>query len=234
MSEKFKTGRKNPLGSEIADFEAETKRAKAGRLYGACKPKTTKLQLGKTAVRCPPVTKSPRKGCRKSRNCSPKAVFAASFKPEMGSGDTGFTDLFGGKRVRKTDLRIKTAALIDELSSLLGVVKTGLRAGKDKQEITAIQRSMIGVSGLIAGAGTSGQVKGSIAAVEALIACRSKRLPPIKKFILPGKNKTEALIHVSRSRARLCEILAWQLKTKLPAIYLNRLSDYLFLLAAKK
>lgn len=158
----------------------------------------------------------------------------AAFKPAMGSGDTGFTELFGGRRVKKTDPRVATNALLDELSSLLGVIKAGLRAGKEKREITGVQRSLILVSGLIAGARASGGVKSSIAAIEALITARSKRLPPFKKFILPGRNRTEALIHLSRSRARLAELLAWRLKARLPAVYLNRLSDYLFLLAAKK
>jgi len=156
------------------------------------------------------------------------------FKPAIGSGDTGFTELFGGKRIKKTDLRIKTNALIDELNSLLGVIKAGLKAEKDKKEITDIQRSLTAASGFIAGARTSNQVKESITDIEILISGRSKHLPSLKTFILPGKNRIEALIHLSRSRARLCELLSWRLKAKLPAIYLNRLSDYLFLLSNGK
>ncbi|MEI7530135.1 MAG: ATP:cob(I)alamin adenosyltransferase [Elusimicrobiota bacterium] len=156
------------------------------------------------------------------------------FKPRIGSGDSGFTELFGGKRVKKTDLRVKTNALLDELNSLLGVIRAGLRAEKAKREISGIQRSLMLVSGFIAGARAATGLKISIAAVETLITARSKRLPPLKKFILPGRNRTEALLHLARSRARLAEILTWQLKAKLPAIYLNRLSDYLFLLAARK
>ena len=173
-------------------------------------------------------------GGQKPRLQARRGFWMASkqFKPRLGSGDAGLTDLFGGRRVKKTDLRIQTNALIDELSSLLGVIKA--RGGKDEQEITGIQRSLTAVSALIAGAGTAGQVKESVAAVEALIAGRSKKLPPLKEFILPGKNKKEALVHLARSRARLCELLAWRLKAKLPAVYLNRLSDYLFLLARTK
>lgn len=152
----------------------------------------------------------------------------------MGSGDDGFTDLFGGKRVKKTDRRVETNALIDELSSLLGVIKAGLRAQKDKREMTGIQFSLLAVSALIAGANTSGRVKDATAAVEGLISARSKLHPPLRNFIIPGKNKSEALIHLARSRARLCELLAWRFKAKLPAVYLNRLSDYLFLLSAGK
>ncbi|OGS07621.1 MAG: hypothetical protein A2270_06700 [Elusimicrobia bacterium RIFOXYA12_FULL_51_18] len=154
------------------------------------------------------------------------------FKPAMGSGDAGFTELFGGKRIKKTDLRITTNALIDELTSLLGVIKAGLKTEKDKMEITDIQRSLIAAAGFIAGAPTANQVKGFITDIEILISGRSKHLPSLKKFILPGKNRIEALIHLSRSRARLCELLSWRLKARLPAIYLNRLSDYLFLLSS--
>jgi len=157
-----------------------------------------------------------------------------NFKPAMGSGDTGFTDLFGGKKVKKTDLRITTNALIDELSSLLGVIKTGVKAGSDKRELTGIQFSLLSVSALIAGARTSGRVKEGIAAIETLITDRSSRRPPLKKFIVPGRNLSEALIHLARSRARLCELLTWRLRAELPAIYLNRLSDYLFLLSYRK
>ncbi|MBI4803210.1 MAG: ATP:cob(I)alamin adenosyltransferase [Elusimicrobia bacterium] len=157
-----------------------------------------------------------------------------NYKPNPGSGDDGFTGLFGGKRVGKTDLRVNTNALIDELSSLLGVIKTGLKSGKSRKEIAGVQGALIAVSGSIAGAGTAPEIKTAVSGLEILIAGRAKRLPPLKKFILPGRNKTEALLHLARSRARLCELLAWRLKMKLAAVYLNRLSDYLFLLARKK
>ena len=96
----------------------------------------------------------------------------------MGSGDKGFTDLFGGKRVKKTSLRVAANALIDELNALLGVIKAGERSGKNKKEIAGIQRALIAVSGLIAGARTADRVKTAIIAIETLIAVRSKRLPP--------------------------------------------------------
>ena len=149
----------------------------------------------------------------------------------MGSGDDGFTELFGGKRVKKTSLRVEANALIDELNALLGVIKAGERSGKNKKELSGIQSALIAVSGLIAGAQTADGVKTGTIAIEALISVRSKRLPPLKHFAIPGKNKKDALLHLARSRARLCELLAWRLKAALPAVYLNRLSDYLFLLS---
>lgn len=155
-----------------------------------------------------------------------------TFKPAIGSGDTGFTSLFGGKKVRKTDLRVAAGALIDDLTSLLGAVKAGAGA-KDRRELAGVQRQLICAAGFIAGAGTDAELRRHTAAVSALIERRSKGLPPLKEFVLPGKNRKEAFVHLARSRARLCELLAWRLKMRLPAVYLNRLSDYLFLLARK-
>ncbi|MEK7721542.1 MAG: ATP:cob(I)alamin adenosyltransferase, partial [Elusimicrobiota bacterium] len=62
-----------------------------------------------------------------------------TFKPQMGAGDFGFTELFGGRRVPKTHRRIKLNALIDDLSALLGLLKTGIRERKTKEEISTAQ-----------------------------------------------------------------------------------------------
>jgi len=152
-----------------------------------------------------------------------------SFKPGMGAGDLGFTDLFGGKRVPKTHRRVKLNALIDDLSALLGLLKTGLKDSRTKKEISAAQAGLIRASGLIAG--MKGDLKTETAALEALINARAEKIKPQKKFSLPGANETEALAHLARTKTRVCEILAWELKAKAPAVYLNRLSDYLFLIA---
>ncbi len=152
-----------------------------------------------------------------------------NFKPAIGSGDLGLTDLLGGQRVPKTHRRVKLNALLDELSALLGLLKTGIRDKAEKEEITAAQAALVRVSGLIAG--MKGNLKTETEALEALIDAHAETLKPLKKFILPGANETEALAHLARAKARICEILAWELKAKAPAVYLNRLSDSLFLLA---
>jgi len=154
-----------------------------------------------------------------------------NFKPEMGSGDLGFTDLFGGKRVPKTHCRIKLNALLDDLGALLGLLKTRTRGAGAKKEITAAQAGLVKASAIIAGARAN--LKAETAALEKLIARRAAGIKPQKKFVLPGANETEALAHLARTRARLCELLSWEIKAKAPAVYLNRLSDYLFLVAVK-
>lgn len=158
---------------------------------------------------------------------------AATFKPAIGSGDSGFTRLFGGKKVSKTCLRVAAGALLDDLGSLLGLVRAGAR-GADRLELAAVQRHLIDAAGFISGAKTGGRLREHTAAISALAARRSKGLPPMKDFVIPGENRKNAFLHLARTRARLCELLAWRLRMKPPAVYLNRLSDYLFLLAVQK
>jgi cob(I)alamin adenosyltransferase len=153
----------------------------------------------------------------------------ANFKPKIGTGDKGLTDLLGGRRVPKTDRRVKLNALIDDLSALLGLLRTGVREAALKRELAAAQAGLVKSSGIIAGLKTG--LKAETAALEGLIESRSRKVRPPKKFVLPGANEVEALAHLARARARICEILAWELKAKEPAVYLNRLSDYLFLAA---
>ncbi|PIU18044.1 MAG: hypothetical protein COT18_11305, partial [Elusimicrobia bacterium CG08_land_8_20_14_0_20_59_10] len=133
-----------------------------------------------------------------------------NFKPEMGEGDLGFTDLFGGRRVSKTDRRVKLNALLDDLNALLGLLKTGLRSARAKRELTAAQKGLVAASGIVAG--TKAGLEKETRALEALIAAASKRIKPPKKFVLPGANEIEALAHYTRAKARVCEILAWEIK----------------------
>ncbi len=147
----------------------------------------------------------------------------------MGSGDLGYTDLFGGRRVPKTHCRVKLNALIDDLSALLGLLKTGLKKPALRREIGAAQTALIKASAIVAG--MKAGLEPEISALTALAESRAAAVRPPKKFVLPGSNETEALAHLARTKARVCEILAWELKAKQPAVYLNRLSDYLFLLA---
>ncbi|HNW43124.1 MAG TPA: ATP:cob(I)alamin adenosyltransferase [Elusimicrobiales bacterium] len=154
-----------------------------------------------------------------------------NFKPAMGRGDTGFTDLLGGRRVSKKDRRVKLNALIDELSCVLGLAKTGLKNPALRAGLTAAQKDLVFVSGVIAG--SKADLGPAAAALYRRVEAAAAGLKPLKKFVVPGKNKPEALLHLARAKARLCELLAWEIKTPAPAAYLNRLSDYLFLAALK-
>ncbi len=152
-----------------------------------------------------------------------------NFKPRLGAGDLGFTDLFGGRRVPKTHRRVKLNALIDDLNALIGLLKTGVREAALRRELTAAQSGLVRASALIAG--MKGDMKAETGALEAVIEARAARVKPPRKFVLPGVNETEALAHLARAKTRVCEVLAWEIKARAPAVYLNRLSDHLFLAA---
>lgn len=152
----------------------------------------------------------------------------SAFKPRPGSGDRGLTDLLAGRRVPKTDRRIVTGALLDELSCLLGQVKSG---GFEKAALSRAQAALSAASANIAGLKNGGELRGLAAALEKSAAGLSAGAKAPAGFVLPGENAVEATLHLARARARLCEILCWELKAKEPAVLLNRLSDWLFLLA---
>lgn len=157
----------------------------------------------------------------------------SEFKPARGAGDDGFTDLLLGRRVRKTDIRVKTNALIDELSCLLGLIKAG---GTRKAELARAQLALSAACAGIAGMKNGTALRREISLLEADTAGLARKIKPPRKFVLPGGGRAEALLHLARAKTRVCEILCWETKAKEPAIYLNRLSDWLFLLAlsAKK
>lgn len=151
-----------------------------------------------------------------------------TFKPARGSGDGGLTDLLSGRRVAKTDPRIKTNALIDELSCLLGLVKAG---GFEKPSISAAQAALSAAAANIAGLKNGRELDGAVSRLEKASAELSLAVRPPARFVLPGENAVEATLHLARAKARICEISCWELKAKGPAVLLNRMSDWLFLLA---
>ena len=157
-----------------------------------------------------------------------------NFKPAMGGGDDGMTDLPGGKRVKKTDPRIKTLGLLDELGAALGLVRAKLAGKQEKEEIWQVQQALLKASARAAGANSKTGFEKETVYLEARIAALAAGAEPMRKFILPGRTETEALIHFARTKARSCELALWEINSRPAAVYLNRLSDYLFLLATKK
>ena len=89
-----------------------------------------------------------------------------------------------------------------------------------------MQAGLVKASGIIAG--RKSDLKPEITLLEKSIEARAAKMKPPRKFVLPGANEREALAHIARAKARICEILAWELKAREPAVYLNRLSDALF------
>ncbi len=160
------------------------------------------------------------------------------------TGDTGDTSLFGGKRVGKDSLRIETYGTVDELNSVLGVCRS-LNTHKEIDDILdEIQRSLF-----ILGADLSTPyevktqsqsriISSHISRLESHIDSIESTLTSLKNFILPGGTTVAAMLHFARTICRRAERLAVQLSQKesigeQPIIYLNRLSDLLFVIARK-
>ncbi|MEW5950402.1 MAG: ATP:cob(I)alamin adenosyltransferase [Elusimicrobia bacterium] len=151
-----------------------------------------------------------------------------NFKPKIGSGDTGYTDIKSMK-VKKTDKRIKFNAALDKINALIGLV----RSFKKDKELFKIQQDILKISSFAAGYGEKKEIENSIE----LLTLKIKSFPCAKipkKFIVFGSNKKSALINLIRTEIRIAEIQAWEINKKEIAVYLNRLSDYLFLLSLKK
>lgn len=149
------------------------------------------------------------------------------FKPKLGTGDDGDTDLLNGKRVHKTDLKIKLNASLDELSSTLGLLKVKIKEKAMQNEISDLQKTLIKICGI--NAGSNCHLEEETKAINKAIAFASSKIIPPKEFIIPGANISETLTHLARTKTRICEINAWEIKQKEIAVFLNRLSDYLFL-----
>jgi len=152
------------------------------------------------------------------------------------TGDDGQTSLFGGIRVPKNDLRIQAYGSIDELNSLLGIVLSKLADRRAEEFINQIQKDLFLIGSHLAYAdiSTAGLTK-RVKEMEKVIDSIDRELPELKNFILPEGTERSALLFFSRAVARRAErklvALSFQEKVdKQALIYLNRLSDFLFVL----
>ena len=152
------------------------------------------------------------------------------------TGDKGETGLAGGERVAKDDAIIEAIGTVDELNSQLGLVIATL---KEEDLVGAtlldIQHHLFDLGGELA-MGEPVMGERSITELEESVEMINRQLPPLKEFILPGGNLEAAQLHVARTicrRAERCVVSAAKEHqiTDTARIYLNRLSDYLFVAA---
>ena len=160
-------------------------------------------------------------------------------------GDMGKTSLVGGQRVSKASERLEAYGTVDELSSHLGLLASLLSDGDDKAMIIRIQNCLFNVCTNLATdqdqtvlSPSAYLPDGEIEQVEQQIDEIMKLLPEIQGFVLPGGTREAAQAHVCRTVCRRAErrIVALSEVAKIsPEIlqYVNRLSDYLFVLAKK-
>ena len=156
-------------------------------------------------------------------------------------GDRGQTSLGDGTRVRKDALRVDAYGTVDEANAIIGVLRATVTADTATHVFLGhIQNDLFDVGADLCVPGeTSDRLRvtdAPSAALEAEIAAMNAGLAPLKSFVLPGGSLAAAHAHVARTVTRRAERLAVSLaaaETVNPAVirYLNRLSDYLFVLA---
>ena len=167
------------------------------------------------------------------------------------TGDKGKTSLFGGTRVPKYELRIEAYGTVDELNSYIGLLRDQKIDKHTSNSLLKIQHELFTIGSMLATPPEkkilkSGKDRLSIPKIsldeilflEQEIDRMEKELTPMTHFILPGGHQTVSFCHIARCVCRRAERLAVQLHESEPInehilSYLNRLSDYLFVLARK-
>jgi cob(I)alamin adenosyltransferase len=153
------------------------------------------------------------------------------------TGDTGTTGLGDGTRVAKDSARIEAIGTVDELNTAIGLLRAApALAEAISQCLLRIQHDLFDLGGELAVPGFTAVSDAHVAALETEIESFNEMLPPLKEFVLPGGGEAAARCHVARAIARRAERRCWTLSTDekvsgVALVYLNRLSDLLFVLA---
>lgn len=161
-----------------------------------------------------------------------------------GTGDTGTTSLVGGTRVKKNSVRLEAYGTLDEFSSFLGCVLSHPQCdGEIKQQLLEVQNMLFNLGGYLASEAPVGETPKAwglnethIARLESWIDALDGHTPKINAFVLPGGCMLAARTHVARTVCRRAERRILDLAEQayvdpLLLRYMNRLSDYLFILA---
>jgi len=162
------------------------------------------------------------------------------------TGDDGTTALGSGARVKKFDLRVNAYGTVDELNATLGIVCLYLHEHKDlHQEIKRIQNDLFDLGADLCTPDTGEDlgyeplriIQSQVDWIEAQIDRHNEKLEPLKSFILPGGSEAAAHLHLSRTICRRAERLVVECAhieeekiSQHVITYLNRLSDYLFVI----
>ena len=160
------------------------------------------------------------------------------------TGDEGMTSLVGGKRVKKCCARLDSYGSVDELNSFIGLLVTYITDEADIAFLQKIQGELFMVGGSLATDLSVSEARcevtqAMISDIESEIDSLSAALPPLRSFVVPGGSRAAAVAHVCRTVCRRAERCVFALieeggaVEENVAVYLNRLSDYFFVLARK-
>ena len=159
------------------------------------------------------------------------------------AGDRGETGLIGGLRVPKDHPRVEAYGAIDEANAILGVVLNRLREPDLAEILAEVQRDLFVIGALLATPPESRSRKSveaidesRITQLERWIDAADQELPPLRNFVLPGGTEAAALLHQARTVVRRAErrcvgIVEGAGSDGSALRYLNRLSDFLFVMA---
>jgi len=156
-------------------------------------------------------------------------------------GDKGETSLIGGKRVKKSHTRLHAYGTVDELNSYVGMLRDQIEIDNIRAELLEIQDRLFTLGSQLAATPDSKMElptldEFDIKSLEKSIDKMNEQLPEMRSFVLPGGHEIVSLCHISRTICRRAE--RWTIAVNedemvphfIPA-YLNRLSDYFFVLA---
>lgn len=162
------------------------------------------------------------------------------------TGDKGQTSLVRGMRVPKSHIRLNAYGTIDELNSFVGSLICEIKDEHDLEVLQFIQNKLFTVGSYMATETEVKEVKEASIIYDADIELLEKemdtidsQLPPIRQFVLPGGSEAAARAHICRSVCRRAERCIYVVKDEYPVddnimMFVNRLSDYFFILARKE
>jgi cob(I)alamin adenosyltransferase len=153
-------------------------------------------------------------------------------------GDFGETRLADGSRVGKEDLRVEVLGALDEANAVLGLAQLYCDPA-NSSTLPGIQHALFDIGAVISAPGPARELPSlgpKIAHLTAEVEAGARALPPLTSFVLPGGSPAGAYLHLARTVVRRAERRVVTLHRKSPVDpeilrYLNRLSDYLFVLA---
>jgi cob(I)alamin adenosyltransferase len=155
------------------------------------------------------------------------------------SGDDGSTSLFSGERVSKASLRVEACGTLDELNCVIGATRAASPTAPTENYLAMIQHHLFSLGADLANSGKKqrrARIRpAEITWLETEIDRMASELQPLRNFILPGGSAAAAQIHLARAICRRAERTVANLSrseeiSKDALIFLNRLSDFLFIL----
>lgn len=158
------------------------------------------------------------------------------------TGDKGTTILYGGSKVKKSSNRVSAYGAVDEANSFIGLAAAQIGNGDLEAVLRVCQQKLFVIGAQLASDDRGRRMlkefiaPSDAAQLEKLMDAFSERLPESKEFQIPGTSVRSAHLHVARSAVRRAERLIVGIKEEARVsqdilIYMNRLSDFLFLLA---